>query len=965
VISRILSILAVLVSVCSAQIEVKLKADQPQDVYWARLTISLKNVGATAVQAPRAAFDLAVPSGKIPVVENWYVGSVRVSLEKQQSNGVWRIWFNYDGTLAAGTEWNGGSGAQVGVHLTDGSQWQPWTSPSFDGNTGVFSVNRKIYVWDATGQQIWGPTPPPPVSTKGYSSVTVKISGDGTCNAVGTVVLTDSDRLDLRCMRARASLPAEIWIDGAKHAGTDSATILQDGKDHRVEVRFVPREIVWSNITVTGPGTADPVGNYPVYRGDSLWIISVAQENAKLLRLQIDGTQRTLAQRTLIPDVKTPVSASLEFVAVQPWTSLQVNARREASTDSIFSRFYIQVKNTGSRALATGWTVRIPFRVPSYLTPNLYLFDVPSANASISSLGDGWWMLTVTATQSLPPGAIGGDGRGWFLALRYQQEDRKWDRTGDVAIPSSTTMVQAPYIRVFGNDGNPVAGKEWPMASRRDDHPNLEVKWMDEGMSKDVTRPRILIKNNGPGSLSDFYYDYFFCTENGKQPILDPYYMVAPRITLQALGGFCFKARYDFVGVTLSPGNSVPNNSGNVVGIHYSDWSNWDRSNDWSNIGTAQTLQPNDRIPVYDRWGNRLTGTSWTDPGQPGDRDGNTTIVEGDLEVVYAPPVIVVQPSDVRVDEDSVAVFEIRAAGDGQLKYQWRRNGQDIPGATGTVYRIDRARSEMDGDQYVCQVKSGDSWVLSRQATLRVTRKPLDLVISVQPQDDTASIGAQARFEVYATGASPLKFQWYKGNRPLPGQKASAMAVPFTDVRDTLDPIWVRISDANGRTLDSRSAHIRLKAAGLSLGKMVVKGFFADQSDKSPTDTSVDIVVRLYRNAQGGEPLWSEEHWDLPVVEGGWSLELGTTRGLDSLLRVVATQSTLYLELVLEGGMPRVFSPRLLLTSVPYALQSGVRVVLGSGAPSGTTLEMGTLYFDQSTKKTWFRDASGWRALEP
>lgn len=962
-IRRLFAIVAALAVAGSAQVEVKLRADQPQDQQWARLTVSLKNVGTSVVQAPRAAFDLAIPTGKIPVVESWSVGSVRISLEKRADNGAWRLWFNYDGNLAASQEWNSGNGAQVGVHLSDWSTWQPWTSPSFDGNTGVWAINQKITVWNAAGQQIWGPPPPPPVSAKGYSSVFVKINGEGSCNATGTVVLVDSDRLDLRCMRARASLPAQIWVDGNRHNGSDSATIRQDGKDHVVDVRFVPRDVLWAKVSVVGPGTSDPLGDFPVFRGDSLWISGAAQENAKLSRVQVNGNQMTVAARTLVPNLQSPLTSILEFSPVVPWTAVQVTAKREALTDSLFTQFRIQVKNVGSRSLATGWTTKLPFRVPNYLTPALSAYDVPSATASIASLGDGWWMLTITSTQALPPGGIGGDGRGWLLALRYNNQDFRWDRTGDVALSTTSTWTAAPYIRVFGNDGNPVAGKDWLMTSRRDDKPNIEVFWLDEGLTANIIRPRILIKNNGPGALSDFYYDYFFCTENGKQPVMDPYYQVAPRITLEALGGFCYKVRYDFLGVTVAPGNSIPNNTGNVVGVHYSDWLAWDRTNDWSHISNSQTLVSNPRIPVYDRWGNRLTGTAWTDPGQPGDRKGDTLKVDDDVEVVYVAPVIVVQPADARVDEDKTATFEVRATGDGQILYQWRRNGQDIPGATGSVYRIDRARAEMDGDHYQCQVKSGTGKVLTREALLTVVRKPLDLTIGIQTSNDTVRLGGQARFEVYATGNGKVTYQWYKGSRPIAGQKTSILTLPIVSPDDTLEPIWVRVTDANGQVRDSRVAFVRLALPGPAVGRMVVKGFFAKSDATVPSDTSVDLSVRLYSTAKGGTQLWTEEHWDVPVLEGGWSIELGKTKALEGLLRTVAANPTLYLEVVLEGGMPRVFTPRILLTATPYSLQAGAKIVLGIGIPP-STYGLGTLYLDQSSGKTWFRDTSGWRALD-
>ncbi len=950
-----------------AQIEVKLKVDAPQDPQWARLTVSVKNTGTTSILSPRAAYDLAVPAGKIPVVEAWSVGTVRISLE-QQPSGSWRLWFAKDGPLAAGQEWNDGGGAGVGVHLSDWSNWTPWTSPSFDANTGVWALNRKITVWDASGQLIWGPAQAAPVSAKGYSSINIKVGDGGRCNAVGTIVLVDVDHLDFRCMEARAYEPAEIWVDGTKRPGVDTASLFQDGKDHSVEARFRARDIFWSKVLVTGPGSSNPTGDVPVYRGDTLWIAAAANDRAKLRYVQIGGVQQQPSPRIQVPNVQAPVTAALTFEAPSQITSsLAVTARREASTDSTFSLLRIQVKNNGTTTVPSGWVTKMPFRVPAYLTPVLTSYDVPTATASIASMGEGWWMLSITSTQALLPSAIGGAGRGWYMALGYTTSALKWDRTGDVALPSATSWTNAPYIRVLAADGTPLAGQEWLMSSIRTDKPNLEVLVMDEGADATISRPRIVIKNNGPGALSDFYYDYFFCTEGGNLPVLEPWFQVAPRIHIEALGGFCYKIRYDFLGVTVAPGCSVPANTGNVVGVHYADWLTWDKTNDWSHTNNTQTLLPTTHIPVYDRWGNRLTGTDWTDPGQPGERKTDTSKggTGGVIESVSVPPVIVVQPSDVTVAEDALALFEVRAAGDGVLSYQWRRNGLDLPGATATVYRVDRVRAEMNGDHYVCQVKSSTGWVLTREANLTVTRKPLDLVIQVQPIDDTVALGAQARFEVYATGNGALQYQWFKGSRPLAGQKTSVLLVPVASPDDTSALFWVRISDESGKVKDSRAARVRLRLAGVTNSRVVVRGRFErPDGNKVPPDTVVDLRARLFGSAKSDALLWSETHWDVPVLGGEWNIELGSSSALASLLQVVATHPTLYLELVLEGGIPRLFGPRIPLTAVPFAFQSGAKVVVGTGVPAQNSFVIGTLYLDQGTGKTWFRDATGWRALD-
>src|SRR5207237_975246 len=49
-------------------------------------------------------------------------------------------------------------------------------------------------------------------------------------------------------------------------------------------------------------------------------------------------------------------------------------------------------------------------------------------------------------------------------------------------------------------------------------------------------------------------------------------------------------------------------------------------------------------------------------------------------------PSIGEQPRSQTAAGGTTATFEVRASGDAPLSYQWQRDGQDIPGATSSVY---------------------------------------------------------------------------------------------------------------------------------------------------------------------------------------------------------------------------------------------------------------------------------------
>jgi sugar lactone lactonase YvrE len=84
-----------------------------------------------------------------------------------------------------------------------------------------------------------------------------------------------------------------------------------------------------------------------------------------------------------------------------------------------------------------------------------------------------------------------------------------------------------------------------------------------------------------------------------------------------------------------------------------------------------------------------------------------------------APPAITAQPAAATVNAGSTATFKVTAT--GATGYQWKRNGQDIAGATAGSYTLSPAASANNGDSYTVVVSNAGGSVTSDAAALRVT----------------------------------------------------------------------------------------------------------------------------------------------------------------------------------------------------------------------------------------------------
>lgn len=146
---------------------------------------------------------------------------------------------------------------------------------------------------------------------------------------------------------------------------------------------------------------------------------------------------------------------------------------------------------------------------------------------------------------------------------------------------------------------------------------SVRVYSKDEALTENqMSKPRIIIENIGDETVSDFHYYYIFYVENGKVPELEDYYTPQANVSLENMGGNEYRLKYDFTGINLEPGQTLPNQDGNSVGLRYTDWSHWDKTNDISN-NQCSDFRLNGSIPVFLSDGTQIYGNELPDPQNP------------------------------------------------------------------------------------------------------------------------------------------------------------------------------------------------------------------------------------------------------------------------------------------------------------------------------------------------------------
>jgi hypothetical protein len=120
------------------------------------------------------------------------------------------------------------------------------------------------------------------------------------------------------------------------------------------------------------------------------------------------------------------------------------------------------------------------------------------------------------------------------------------------------------------------------------------------------------------------------------------------------------------------------------------------------------------------------------------------------------------QPGSTNVASGDPVVFSLIASGVAPLRYQWRKNGQTLPGAVQSALKFASA-SAWDAGNYDVLVSDESGTTISQTARLAVSGGS---IIVQQPLSVSVSRGGMATFSVEITNAItlPVTYEWRKDN---------------------------------------------------------------------------------------------------------------------------------------------------------------------------------------------------------
>jgi hypothetical protein len=196
---------------------------------------------------------------------------------------------------------------------------------------------------------------------------------------------------------------------------------------------------------------------------------------------------------------------------------------------------------------------------------------------------------------------------------------------------------------------------------------------------------------------------------------------------------------------------------------------------------------------------------------------GSVTSAPATLTVnaVIVAPSITTQPKAVTVTAGQSASFSVAASGTGPLKYQWRKNGTAIAGATAATESFVTVEAD-SGATIDVIVSNAAGSVTSQAVVLTVSSAVVPPSISTQPASQSVAVGQSATFSVVAAGTA-LSYQWRRGGTAIASatQASYTLTVAAGDAGASFDVV---VSNSAG-TVTSAAATLTIAAPAVSYSK--------------------------------------------------------------------------------------------------------------------------------------------------
>lgn len=139
-----------------------------------------------------------------------------------------------------------------------------------------------------------------------------------------------------------------------------------------------------------------------------------------------------------------------------------------------------------------------------------------------------------------------------------------------------------------------------------------------------------------------------------------------------------------------------------------------------------------------------------------------------------SPPMIIAHPQNATLIQGATHALSVTARGAGSLRYQWKKSGIDIPGATTTTLSFPNVQESSSG-QYSVVVQNDFGSVTSNPATL-IVGSPPQLASANVPA--SAPLGSSVTFSVVAQGTAPLSYRWLKDGTQISGATSNSYTIP-------------------------------------------------------------------------------------------------------------------------------------------------------------------------------------------
>ncbi len=279
-----------------------------------------------------------------------------------------------------------------------------------------------------------------------------------------------------------------------------------------------------------------------------------------------------------------------------------------AEPDISKPRIYVQ---NGSSIPLTKFTVHYYLTSSRDKTPILDPYWVPGSSVSLRQINDTLHEILYYFEGPLDTGnAVLPCLDGNSVGVHYSDWS-VWDDTKDPSFINTATFSKNENIVITDSIGAIIHGQlPYNKTNHPDDNPGfgINVFSREEAFTEgNISKPRIYIQNGSTSPLSFFTVHYYFTVEQNKSPELKPYYIPGSTVSLNQINDSLYEVLYLFTGALNSGGAVVPTTDGNVIGLHYSDWSAWNKQNDPS-FNNSYSFKSNENIVITDQNGAVIYG---------------------------------------------------------------------------------------------------------------------------------------------------------------------------------------------------------------------------------------------------------------------------------------------------------------------------------------------------------------------